>query len=65
MESESHEKKEQPSTYMVQDRSNQEEMERLRVQDQMFTQNMGGVLPEQSDPAHFQSVLDVGCGTGG
>jgi len=65
MESESRERKEQPSTYMVQDRSNQEEMERLLIQDQLFTKNMGGVLPEQSDPARFQSILDVGCGTGG
>ncbi|MBA2682751.1 MAG: class I SAM-dependent methyltransferase [Ktedonobacteraceae bacterium] len=65
MESESGEKKEQPSTYMVQDRSSQEEMERLRVQDQMFTTNMGGVLPEQSDPTRFRRVADVGCGTGG
>ena len=65
MGSESREKKEHPSTYMVQDRSNQEEMERLRIQDQMFTTSMGGVLPEQSDPTRFERVLDVGCGTGG
>lgn len=65
MEAESSDKKEHPSTYMVQDRANQEEMERLRVQDQMFTKHMGGVLPEQSDPTRFERVIDVGCGTGG
>jgi len=56
---------EQPSTYFVQDRSNKEEQARLRLQDKMITENMGGVLPEQADPASFQHVLDVGCGTGG
>jgi ubiquinone/menaquinone biosynthesis C-methylase UbiE len=53
-----------PSTYWVQDRSNKEEMARLRTQDQMLTADMGGVLPEQADPSRFQSVLDVGCGIG-
>src|SRR5215510_11093563 len=52
-------------TYFVQDRQNQREMRRLIVQDQMLTLRMGGVLPEQPDPARFQRVLDVGCGTGG
>src|SRR5262245_37890349 len=56
---------EQPSTYMVQDRSNREELTRLHLQDQMLTAGMGGVLPEQADPARFQNVLDVACGTGG
>jgi len=55
-------RREHPSTYFVQDRSNAEERERLRLQDQMFTTGMGGVLPEQPDPARFQRVLDVGCG---
>jgi len=57
-------KREQPSTYVVQDRSSQEEMSRLQVQDRLFTQAMGGVLPEQPDPSIFSRVLDVGCGTG-
>jgi len=54
-----------PSTYIVQDRSNEEELIRLKIQDQMVTATMGGVLPEQPDPAIFQRVLDVGCATGG
>ncbi|GAC1375883.1 MAG: 27-O-demethylrifamycin SV methyltransferase [Ktedonobacteraceae bacterium] len=57
--------KEHPSTYVVQDRSNEEELTRLRIQDQLVTTGMGGVLPEQPDPATFGRVLDVGCGTGG
>jgi ubiquinone/menaquinone biosynthesis C-methylase UbiE len=56
--------KDNPSTYVVMDRSNKEEMARLHIQDQMLTANMGGALPEQADPTRFQSVLDVGCGTG-
>jgi ubiquinone/menaquinone biosynthesis C-methylase UbiE len=58
-------KREHPSTYPVQDRSNQEELSRLQIQDHLFTVNMGGVLPEQPDPTVFSRVLDVGCGTGG
>jgi ubiquinone/menaquinone biosynthesis C-methylase UbiE len=49
----------------VQDRSSEEELARLQLQDQMLTASMGGVLVEQPDPALFQRVLDVGCGTGG
>jgi ubiquinone/menaquinone biosynthesis C-methylase UbiE len=56
--------REHPSTYFVQDRSNQEEMDRLEIQDKMTTAGMGGVLPEQPDPTRFRRVLDVGCGTG-
>ncbi|HLZ62713.1 MAG TPA: class I SAM-dependent methyltransferase [Ktedonosporobacter sp.] len=58
-------RREHPSAYFVQDRSNQEEMTRLQIQDHMLTAGMGGVLSEQPDPASFQRVLDVGCGTGG
>jgi ubiquinone/menaquinone biosynthesis C-methylase UbiE len=58
-------RREHPSTYFVQDRSNEEELTRLQIQDQMVTTSMGGVLPEQPDPAIFRRVLDVGCGTGG
>ncbi|GAC1368002.1 MAG: hypothetical protein NVS2B12_28200 [Ktedonobacteraceae bacterium] len=55
----------QNSTYFVQERSNQEELARLQIQDQMLTRGMGGVLPEQPEPAAFRRVLDVACGTGG
>lgn len=57
-------KKELHSTYFVQDRSNEEEMKRVRVQDHLLTTGMGGPLPEQPDPSAFRRVLDVGCGTG-
>jgi ubiquinone/menaquinone biosynthesis C-methylase UbiE len=56
---------EHPSTYFVQDRSNEREIIRLQVQDQMITAGMGGILPEQPDLSQFRRVLDVGCGTGG
>ena len=56
--------KEHPSTYFVQDRSSEDELTRLHVQDQLLTQGMGGVLPEQDDLSRFRRVLDVGCGTG-
>ncbi len=57
-------KREHPSTYMVQDRANKEELARLRLQDTMLTADMGGLLPEQPDPVSFHQVIDVGCGTG-
>lgn len=52
------------STYIVQDRSNQDEQTRLHIQDQMITACMGGVLPEQSNPSSFRRILDIGSGTG-
>ncbi len=60
-----HSPDEHPSTYFVQDRSSEAELQRLRLQDQLLTASMGGVLPEQRDPTRFSRVLDVGCGTGG
>ena len=57
--------REHPSTYIVQDRSNLDEMTRLEIQDKMLTKDQGGVLPELADPAFLRRVLDVGCGTGG
>jgi ubiquinone/menaquinone biosynthesis C-methylase UbiE/transcriptional regulator with XRE-family HTH domain len=59
------EKAEHSSTYFVQDRSNQEEQDRLAAQDRMITTAMGGVFPEQSPTQSLRRVLDVGCGTGG
>ncbi|HEV2579563.1 MAG TPA: class I SAM-dependent methyltransferase [Ktedonobacteraceae bacterium] len=57
-------RREHPSTYVVPDRSTDENT-RLQLQDQMITASMGGVLPEQSDRVQFKRILDVGCGTGG
>jgi ubiquinone/menaquinone biosynthesis C-methylase UbiE len=57
-------KKEQPSTYFVQDRQNKLELARLTVQDRMVTALMGGVLPEQADVSSFRRVLDIGSGSG-
>ena len=56
--------RENQSTYFVEDRSNENELKRLALQDQMLTISMGGVLSEQPEPNLFQRVLDVGCGTG-
>lgn len=58
-------RREQPNTYVVQDRSDEEELHRLLVHERMFTTLMGGVLPEQLDPGAWRRVLDVGCGPGG
>ena len=58
-------RREHPNTYVVQDRSDEDELRRLAAQDRMITTGMGGVLPEQPDPARFRRVLDIGCGTGG
>jgi ubiquinone/menaquinone biosynthesis C-methylase UbiE len=57
-------KKELASTYFVHDRENLEELERLKIQGQLLTSSMGGVLPEQPDPHVFHHVLDIGCGPG-
>ncbi len=58
-------RREPGGTYIIPNRENQEEHQRLQAQDQMITRGMGGVLPEQPDPARFQRILDAGCGTGG
>ncbi len=56
---------ERPSTYVIQDRSQQEEIVRLELQDTLLTLGTGGVLPELDYPTRLRRVLDVGCGTGG
>lgn len=60
-------RQETPSTYFVQDCANEEELTRLQMQDGEITRAMGGKVLEQFelDPTAVQSVLDVGCGTGG
>ncbi len=57
-------KNEPPTTYFVEDRQSKSELFRLAIQDQMITQAMGGVLPEQEHPDTIQRVLDIGCGAG-
>lgn len=57
-------RQEHPSTYAVQDRSNEDELIRLDFQDRMLNTSMGGVLPEQPAPETFRRILDVACGTG-
>lgn len=54
-----------PSQYVVEDRSSNAEMIRLMIQDSTVTAGMGGPLPEQPDPASLHRVLDIGCGPGG
>jgi ubiquinone/menaquinone biosynthesis C-methylase UbiE len=54
-----------PSTYIVLDRPNEEELIRLTIQDRSITTLMGGVLPEQADVSTFHDVLDIACGPGG
>lgn len=54
-----------PSTYVVLDRPNEEELARLTIQGRSITTLMGGVLPEQSNVTAFHDVLDIACGPGG
>ena len=58
-------KKKLHNTYFVQERHGKEELTRLTIQEQMITTAMGGVLPEQSEPASLRRILDVACGPGG
>ena len=57
--------REDQGTYFMRDHSNLDEMTRLDIQEELITDGMGGVLPEQPDPGIFRRVLDVACGTGG
>ena len=58
-------KKELANTYFVQARESRDELQRLIIQDRVTTTMMGGPFPEQDEPARFQRVLDIGCGSGG
>ncbi len=57
--------KDNPSTYFVEDRSNDAEMLRLFIQDRLLTEGMGGPLTEQTNIASIRHALDLGCGPGG
>ena len=50
---------EHPSTYFMPDRSNEEELNRLQLQDQMATLILGGLLPEQTESDAFST--GAGC----
>ena len=52
------------STYVL-DEESEMEMARLLRQDQLLTQGMGGILPDQHDLSNVQRVLDLACGPGG
>jgi ubiquinone/menaquinone biosynthesis C-methylase UbiE len=54
-----------PSTDIVQDQQNGEELQRLAVQDQMLAETTRGTLPWQEDGEQLEHALDVGCGVGG
>ena len=58
-------RRDNPSSYFVEDSNNDAEMIRLMIQDQLVTAGMGGPLAEQPDPAALQHILDIGCGPGG
>lgn len=53
-----------PGTSIFQDGASKREFRRLDLQHRLITEGMGGLLPEQPNAARFESVLDVGCGTG-
>lgn len=65
MDISSHLRHELSGTYIIPVRFKDEELNRLLIHDQIINDGMGGVLPEQPDPARLRRVLDVGCGTGG
>jgi ubiquinone/menaquinone biosynthesis C-methylase UbiE len=65
MDISSHLRHELSGTYIIPTRFKDEELNRLLIHDQVINDGMGGVLPEQPDPARLRRVLDVGCGTGG
>lgn len=54
----------QENTYPI-DAESAAEMARLMRQDQLITQSMGGIFPENIDLNGVQRVLDLACGPGG
>lgn len=57
-----------PLNHYIIDAENGTEMARLIVQDQLFTQAMGGLFPEYAQeelPEHIGTILDIGCGPAG
>ncbi|HLX58670.1 MAG TPA: class I SAM-dependent methyltransferase [Ktedonobacteraceae bacterium] len=52
------------NTYII-DAGDAAEMARLLDQDRIFTESMGGALPEELDLANIHDVLDIACGPGG
>src|SRR6266567_4786716 len=41
------------------------EMVRLRMQDQLLTEHMGGLFPDSVDLSQIHDILDLACGPGG
>src|SRR5689334_9476334 len=56
---------EHQNTTYLHDAESVAEMGRLLAQDTLFTNAMGGVLPERTDLSALHHVLDIGCGPGG
>ncbi len=57
-------KKEHPSTYLIKNREDPSELQRLMIQDRMMTTLQDGFLPEQTDLTNIHHILDVACGPG-
>jgi ubiquinone/menaquinone biosynthesis C-methylase UbiE len=56
---------EQPENTYVIDTESSAEMARLMRQDQLVTQEMGGLFPEGMDFAGVERIVDIACGPGG
>jgi len=54
----------QSTTYIMENGISPQELQRLDIQDEMYTLSMGGVLVEQVNLPPLRRVLDIGCGTG-
>jgi hypothetical protein len=51
-----------PENSYIIDAERATEMQRLKIQGDLITSAMGGVLPEISDSAKVRDVLDAACG---